>query len=74
MPNQRTYLLISRVVAFRQDTKQVITIPAGALIRLPVSTHRLGIEYTRWGGHTVMVSREDVEQNGVDVAVARQTG
>jgi hypothetical protein len=74
MPSHRTYLLISRVVAFRQDTKQVLTIPAGALIKLPVSVRRLGIEHTTWGGHAVMVFREDVEENGVDGAVARQIG
>jgi hypothetical protein len=70
----RTYLLLSSVVAFREDTKQVFTIPAGALVRLPESMHRLGIEYTSWGGHPVMVSREDVEENAVDVATGRQIG
>jgi hypothetical protein len=67
----RTYRLVNRVVAFRQDTKQVVTIPAGAFIKLPVSMHRLGIEYTSWDGHAVMVAREEVEENGLDVAAAR---
>jgi len=70
----RTYLLISAVVAFREDTKQVVEIPAGALVKLPESMHRLGIEHTSWGGYPVMVSREDVEENGVDVAAPRQIG
>jgi hypothetical protein len=50
----RTYLLLRSVVAFREDTKQVFTIPAGALVRLPESMHRLGIEYTSLDGHAVM--------------------
>jgi hypothetical protein len=52
-------------VAFRTDTKQVFTIPAGSLIKLPVTGDLVGIESILWDGNTVMVSREDVEGNGV---------
>jgi hypothetical protein len=62
----RTYLLTGPVVAFRADTKKVFTIPAGTSITLPDNGRAMGVESIVWGGVAVMVSREDVEGNGID--------
>jgi hypothetical protein len=61
-------------VGFHEDTKQVLTIPAGSMIKLPESQSAVGIESISWGGRPVMVSREDVEDNGFSAAVAHETG
>jgi hypothetical protein len=60
----RRYVLIRPVVGFREDTKQVLTIPAGTVITLPERQTPVGIASFLWDGHTVMVFREDVEDNG----------
>jgi hypothetical protein len=53
------------VVAFRTDTKKVFTIPAGVFIKLPVNGKFVGKESISWCGSPVMVSLEDVEENGI---------
>ena len=69
----RTHVLIRSIVAFDQDTKKVFTIPAGARINLPVSANAAGVVSVQWGGKIVMISREDVEENGLSAAAATRS-
>ena len=63
----RTYSLVRPVVGFSRDEKRIVTVPAGALIRLVVVPGQVGITSTVFEGLTILLQYQDIERNGVDV-------
>ena len=63
----RTYSLVHAIVGFLRDEKRIVTIPAGALIRLVVVPGQVGITSTVFEGRVILLQYQDIERNGVDV-------
>ena len=65
----RTYSVIRPVIGFSRDDKRIVTIPAGALIRLVVVPGGVGITATVFEGRAILLQYEDIERNGVNVEI-----
>jgi hypothetical protein len=70
----RTYSLVHPVIAFSRDEKRIVTIPAGALIRVVVVPRGIGITSTVFEGLTILLQYQDIERNGVEVAHSEKWG
>ena len=70
----RTYSLVRPVIGFSRDEKRIVTIPAGATIRLVVSAGGMGITGTLFHGRVILLQYQDIERNGVEVAHAENRG
>ncbi len=54
------------MVAFRQDIGEVVTIPAGARIKLLAVQHdEVGLWTVSWDGLIILALGSDVRENGV---------
>ena len=60
-----TYSLLEPVFAFRENSRDVVRLPAGALITLMLDRGRTGICAASWEGNRIMVFCQDVEDHGV---------
>jgi len=64
---QRSYTLIRPVFGFREETGEVIKIPAGTALASLATGDRYGLGLVFWGGERIMVFHEDLVKNGLCV-------
>jgi hypothetical protein len=70
---RRTYALLVPIYGFREEIGCVVTIPAGAELDC-IGDNQNGIGVAFWNGDRIMVFREDVVKNGLQVERAGATG
>ena len=64
----RIYSLVRPIFGFRQDTGEVVTIPAGAKLKLLVLQHgEVSLCTAPWDGRNVLAFGLDIRENGSSV-------
>ena len=63
MPSR--YHLIRPIFGFLSEDRQVITIPAGAILQPIIAKNGLGLCTSLWEERLVMVFGDDIQRNGI---------
>jgi hypothetical protein len=59
------YWLARPVFGFCRNTREIVTIPAGAIVALYQTAQIVGAVQVRWKDRQLFAFREDVRENGI---------
>jgi hypothetical protein len=69
------YRLRQAVIGFIESTKEIVTIPAGAIVTIQTAgTPSPGLCTVVWDGRVIEAYRMDIEQNGTKVSRSDSVG